>query len=424
MNTPKQEDKGFFVQYPLELIYGCPDLTRDDKWVLLAIMGECWSRGPHKLSYRDIAKLSGVPISLLSSTKGKNGKPDKEGIIDRLARLGKIKLDFGKEVVSGKPKGNAQTFIYVEYDQIWQDNVTYCEENRPNKTKEQYRCEKDNYQPVPNTNRLDHTEVVEPVRIANEPVPYTNKPVLHTNTSVPYTNEPVRDVSSKVPPYITDINITKDKEEESTANEILVVEPIAPNVALSPSFQSYLSLSSQEEKEEEKSPIVTATTRNDQSVEQNTLIAVDTSVPPVMPPETAKWCAETVVQIVEARLNKRFLEVVRSKSQKSQRERQLDAGKKIIAAKVTREEFISAYDNRNDQWWVERNGVLTVVEMAANTQNKVMRTLEVLETIEKKKPTGGRVIDISSRSSSEARPSFLVSDEAKQRHLKKFTSRC
>lgn len=61
----RQEGKGQFVQFPVHLIYGIPDLSRDDKWVLLSIMGRYWGSGPHRLSYREIAALSGVPISLL-----------------------------------------------------------------------------------------------------------------------------------------------------------------------------------------------------------------------------------------------------------------------------------------------------------------------------------------------------------------------
>jgi len=194
-------------------------------------------------------------------------------------------------------------------------------------------------------------------------------------------------------------NINRINNRESTVDET-ATSPSAPIVAPSPSSLSSLSSEGETEapsKEKTENP----------------------KTPPVMPHETAKWCAETVVQIVEARLNKRFLEVARGKRQKCQRERQLDAGKKIIDAKVTREEFIMAYDDRNDQWWNERNGELTVVEMAANTHNRVMRTLEVLENIEKRKPTGGRVIDITSRGSSEvgARPSFLVSEEKRQKNI-------
>ncbi len=118
--------------------------------------------------------------------------------------------------------------------------------------------------------------------------------------------------------------------------------------------------------------------------EQGALFEVPDN-PPVMPHEGAKWCPETIVQIVEAKLEHRFEEIMRGKTQKTQRERQLIAAKKIIAAKVTREEFDKAYDNRNDDWWCGKYGELTVVDMAGNTKNGVMRTLEVLENIARRK---------------------------------------
>lgn len=204
MNIKQQEEKGRFVQFPLYLIYGCPELTRDDRFVLLAIMGEYWTSGPHKLSYRDIASLSGVPISLLSSIKGKDGKPDKEGIIDRLVRLGFIKVTLGKELKAGRATGNAQTFVEIEYKKIWQDNVLYCEDRKHPDNKEV------EFQPVSYTNRLKKAQ---PVRIENEPVSYTNRLDPYTNEPVSYTNNPVRDTSSKVTPNITDINTNKDKED-------------------------------------------------------------------------------------------------------------------------------------------------------------------------------------------------------------------
>lgn len=132
--------------------------------------------------------------------------------------------------------------------------------------------------------------------------------------------------------------------------------------------------------------IADLTTKNDGLSEtpKNTLVDIPLG-PPAMPPESTKWCAETLVQIVEFRRNKRFLEDARGKNQKSQRERQLDAAKKIIDAKITREEFIKAYDARNDAWWQDNRGDLTVVDMAAKTTKGVMRTLEVLENIDSKK---------------------------------------
>src|SRR6266568_2842584 len=66
-NNEEKRDKGQFVQFPLHLIYERKDLSRDDKWVLLSIMGTYWTEGPHRLSYREVAALSGVPLALLTS---------------------------------------------------------------------------------------------------------------------------------------------------------------------------------------------------------------------------------------------------------------------------------------------------------------------------------------------------------------------
>jgi hypothetical protein len=104
--------------------------------------------------------------------------------------------------------------------------------------------------------------------------------------------------------------------------------------------------------------------------------------PPAMPLDNAKWNAETLVDIVEAKIGSRFSEKLRGA--RSQRYRQLEAAKKIIAVQVTREEFVSAYDDRNDNWWRSNKGKLTVEDMAANTPRRVMRVLEVMESVEAK----------------------------------------
>jgi hypothetical protein len=125
-------------------------------------------------------------------------------------------------------------------------------------------------------------------------------------------------------------------------------------------------------------------TQEDKQIEQVQQPALIENGPPVMPAKTAKWNTETLVQIVEAKRNKRFEEVVRNvkgKVCRTQRERQLEAAKVVIQSKFTREQFEQAYDYRNDDWWIEKKGDLTVVDMTANTSRKVMRMIEVLEAI-------------------------------------------
>lgn len=205
----KGSERGNFVQYPCQLIYNCSNLNRDDRWALLSIMGVCWTEEFYKLSYRDVSKLSGIPLSMLSSITGKDGRPDKEGIMDRLKRLEYIYCALGKELNSatGKPRGNAQTYIKVNYTKIWAESILY--KITP------YSPQKD-FEPVSYTNRLTEKP--------DQPVSYTNAPVLHANTSVPntnrpvsYTNAPVHDLSVNRPPYITYTNIDNlDKTDKDT----------------------------------------------------------------------------------------------------------------------------------------------------------------------------------------------------------------
>lgn len=159
------EDKGRFVQYQHYLIYGCPELSRDDKWVLLAIMGKCWQDGFHALSYRTIAKLAQISFSTLSSTEKKG-----EGIIDRLVRFRFIQVKLDKEIdpLTGEKCGNAKTYIRVNYAYLWQLNTAYCSNSKD-----------------------------EPVRTENEPVRQENRFVRTENGSVRQENEPVRGASSK-----------------------------------------------------------------------------------------------------------------------------------------------------------------------------------------------------------------------------------
>ena len=127
--SPVTEGKGQFVQFPVHLIYGNPHLTRDDKWVLLALMGKCWEIGPHRLSYREIAKIADVPVSLLSTYTDKQGRQH-EGILDRIVRVtGYLQVVRGKEIdpLTEKPRKQVQTYIYVDYPRIWRDNLTYCQ---------------------------------------------------------------------------------------------------------------------------------------------------------------------------------------------------------------------------------------------------------------------------------------------------------
>jgi hypothetical protein len=212
MSEEKSEGKGQFVQFPVNLIYGNPNLTRDDKWVLLALMGKCWEIGPHRLSYREIAKIADVPVSLLSTYTDKNGKQH-EGILDRIVRVtGYLQVIRGKEVdpITEKPRKQAQTYIYVDYPRIWRDNASYCQARSIRQSV--YRVEETDYLPdyqlpesVSNTNTS--------VSNTNTTVSHAVKSVSNTNKSVSNTNKSVHNLSVNSPPYITDYVDITDKTD-------------------------------------------------------------------------------------------------------------------------------------------------------------------------------------------------------------------
>jgi hypothetical protein len=194
-NNEEKRDKGQFVQFPLHLIYERKDLSRDDKWVLLSIMGTYWTEGPHRLSYREVAALSGVPLALLTSYLDKKTGKQHEGILDRLARTGDIRITQNKDTnpLTGQPRGQTQSYIWVNYTSLWEQNAAYCETRKS----------------VPNTNAS--------VPYTNASVSDTNASVPNVNRSVPYTNDSVSVLPSEVPPIdyidITDKEDTEDKEE-------------------------------------------------------------------------------------------------------------------------------------------------------------------------------------------------------------------
>jgi hypothetical protein len=472
--TEKASERGGFVQYPCQLIYNCSDLNRDDKWVLLSIMGVCWTEGPYRLSYRDIAALSGVPLSLLSSIAEKNEKPAKEGIMDRLKRLEYVRCVMGKETdtTTGKAKGNAQTYIYVNYKKIWGESIFY--KTDPYKVKE-------NYQPVPNTNRS--------VSYTNELVLIRNRGVRIKNGSVPDTNEPVRDASSKSPIYISYMDLDncrqKEDKEESivpanadhyltiSSFENLGIADLSVRVACDEYWQhrDMLDLSEREpahhlletgaaqitlpaysqqnppqeeiltdqgrrvgkndvrsltfeeikvaqdhaqqelltnqasnpvavgcntpspsgekvdassvpatgvgEKQPDEPPVENkrANRGKKQGNGENTQPKDEKpSGPPQMPPAEMKWCEEKMVQIVEAKNGKYYSDLARPD--------QVKAAEKIMKKKISEEQFVHAYDKRNDTWWRAHKGKLHVTHMAAKTDRGPMRVVEILCELE------------------------------------------
>ncbi|GAC1691021.1 MAG: hypothetical protein PVS3B3_13780 [Ktedonobacteraceae bacterium] len=127
--------------------------------------------------------------------------------------------------------------------------------------------------------------------------------------------------------------------------------------------------------------------------QENTPLAAEKPAVPVMPPAEMKWCAEKMVQITEAKRIVRgkvgayFDEGLPGMGAKSQRQRQLEAAKKIIARGITESQYLLAYDDCNNEWWNTNKGSVTVETMAANTPRKIMRVIELTESLESKSQT-------------------------------------
>jgi hypothetical protein len=138
---------------------------------------------------------------------------------------------------------------------------------------------------------------------------------------------------------------------------------------------------------------------------------------PVMPGDDIAWGPEKMVQITECLRFCRsergafFSTQASGKSQKSQRDRQLLAAKKIFAEipTLTQGEYVAAYSEQNNEWWNREKGSLTVEDMAANTPRKVMRTLELLEKVRTrsqsiKRPKASVVLPVGTKPTSKADP--------------------
>ena len=241
MNDQKpKEDKGYFVQFPDILISGTPDLTRDDKWVLLSLMKNYRAEEPFYLTYREIESISGVPLSLLSSYKNKKTGIEREGCMSRIKRVtGYISVDTQREIdKDGKPFGNAKLCITIHYSKIWQDNKVYCETRSLKPVS--YANKLGLYdKPVSYANKFE----TEPVSIANDLVSHANGPVRTGNRLVSHANElPLISPHvepSEIPPIDSnkiDIDIQRKREEDESPGS-------SPPTALSSSFVSDISFS-------------------------------------------------------------------------------------------------------------------------------------------------------------------------------------
>src|SRR5437667_7724859 len=101
------------------------------------------------------------------------------------------------------------------------------------------------------------------------------------------------------------------------------------------------------------------------------------------------WSPEKLVQLTEClrfcrgEQGSHFSTAPSGKSQKSQRDRQLTAARKILAEipELSEEQYVTAYSEQNNEWWNREKGSLTVEDMAASTPRKVMRAVELLEKV-------------------------------------------
>lgn len=193
-----------FTQSPNVLLYGLPQLPIQDKWALLTLMGLCWDRsqtgktleeleGPYQLSLRQISGITGVDHTSLRSKQGKNPR---EGVLDRLERLGYLSVCEGKSIdeYTGEVLGHTQTYIYIHLRRIWDENSRFADEWR-----------------VP-PNRLVREELVKlTVDHANSHVDDINSSVGKNNSNVDLDNDSVDGASTNY--VLRQCNTKKIKED-------------------------------------------------------------------------------------------------------------------------------------------------------------------------------------------------------------------
>jgi hypothetical protein len=153
------------------LIFGLPDLSSNDRIIMLSLIYLAWGdEEPLQISMRDLAKFNHIsPSVLCDSAKSEQEKQKqitlgkfREGSLTRLSNLGYITV----EEIDGK------TYITVHLQKIWDDNAAF------RKTKG-----------VPNSNtikskgvRKSNTCVLNSNTETTSSVLESNRPVLNSNT--------------------------------------------------------------------------------------------------------------------------------------------------------------------------------------------------------------------------------------------------
>lgn len=210
----------------------------------------------------------------------------------------------------------------------------------------------------------------------------------------------------------------KLKEEESIANEVSASEPLAPSVALSPASQSSLSSFPQEETQEEQSPIATVTTGNDQSVEQKSLMPdlptkasskkkekhTEPLTPkkvPEMPGADMEWGTKKCMLMFDAWRGHILIGYYKLS--------QASTCAKGLAEQYTEEDVRRVYQSMSeDAFWQEKG--LDICNVSNNIHKEIKKTKR------QKQP-------IPVQSGATERPSFLVSEEKRQRNLERQRAR-
>lgn len=92
--------------------------------------------------------------------------------------------------------------------------------------------------------------------------------------------------------------------------------------------------------------------------------------------ETPGDAAEAIVRLTEEKRGERYSGQARTK--------QLEAARGIVSLGITQEQYQAAYDERNDEWWRERNGTLEVTDLwrteHESGEHRIVRVLARLKS--------------------------------------------
>jgi|SRR5262245_1626135 len=203
------------------------------------------------------------------------------------------------------------------------------------------------------------------------------------------------DLAELQPRISNRLNIEEPKEEEESSDETTTPEFVAE---ATPST----SLSSQSSSEEETKPKT--------SSKKKTVETIEPKGPPQMPPVDAPWPSkETAVQIVEAKKGRIYSSTTRKQELA---EANAILSMSIDNVTITREQFESAWDDLASSSWWEEHGKPCMI--------KYLRRDDTIIGIIKKLKRKGQPRPNTSSSETKPRPSFIVSEEKKQRNIDKL----